>query len=558
MKRFIILFSLALFIGGVVALFGVTTAQASHLCTSAYGGVTCPSGYRVCPTSSPGPTCATESSIDAAAAACVPGRVFSCSSCSCVCAGSCPSGTSFDSSCSCVTPYILRGPDVSQTTTATSGSYISVVGSGDPALNVSGGATVPEGAVYYNTTSKTLKVKKDTGWTTVGESQWTTSGSNIYYDITSGKVGVGTTSPGYKFDIRDNSGAGGTAIVRINQDNATKLYTGLRLDRLTAEKWFLGMSEADDKLRLRRSGTVDDLVVDTVGNVGIGTASPNAKLTVYEQTAKPAIRIFGDAVRYGAIGFADPTAPATLRASILGYGSSHDSFPNDLAIANQTATGSIIFGTGTTWTEKMRIGSNGNVTVGGSLTATSVWADSIIATGDSSTTLSWGPGLQVGGYFTSGKWMRTGASNYDLPSTISSMFQVRAQASLMASDQNLLELTTYSDTGTADDKFLVTKNGAVYMDGELWASGKKIINSAGELSTQYLDAGDYSLTGTNDPGAGAIVFAIFGGYASCDTVCASHDLGCGDAYKFITQSGNDAIDNTTCTSTTGNRLCFCQ
>ena len=59
-------------------------------------------------------------------------------------------------------------------------------------------------------------------------------------------------------------------------------YTGLTLNWTGAEKWFIGRdgTGGTDKLIFRRSGSSNDMVIDTAGNVGIGTTSPSQKLEV--------------------------------------------------------------------------------------------------------------------------------------------------------------------------------------------------------------------------------------------------------------------------------------
>ncbi len=89
----------------------------------------------------------------------------------------------------------------------------------------------------------------------------------------SGRAGLGTDNPGFRLDVRDDAGAGGTAMIRINQDNVTRLWTGLRLDRQTNERWFLGMdATAGDSLLFRRNSTTNDLVIDgTTGKVTVAS-----------------------------------------------------------------------------------------------------------------------------------------------------------------------------------------------------------------------------------------------------------------------------------------------
>jgi hypothetical protein len=168
-----------------------------------------------------------------------------------------------------------------------------------------------------------------------GSSLWTESGGNVFRD--SGNVGIGTTSPQFKLSfgtdpftpwkialwdevnnfygfgldigrltfftnntekmtILDNGNVGiGTsspiskltvegpnndfAFVTINQ-TGDPMWTGLVLDRAGTQKWFIGMSHVSDDLLFRRSASSNDMVITASGNVGIGTWSPEEKLTV--------------------------------------------------------------------------------------------------------------------------------------------------------------------------------------------------------------------------------------------------------------------------------------
>jgi len=101
-----------------------------------------------------------------------------------------------------------------------------------------------------------------------------------------GRVGIGETAPGYRLDIGGAAAIGTTTpahlpIVRLHDPAGASLWTGLRLDRdKDTEKWFVGMTDASDKLLFRRAGASDDLIIDTAGNVGVGQANPTFRFEV--------------------------------------------------------------------------------------------------------------------------------------------------------------------------------------------------------------------------------------------------------------------------------------
>lgn len=124
-----------------------------------------------------------------------------------------------------------------------------------------------------------------TSWPSGGTSQWTTSGSNIYY--TAGNVGVGTTNPGALLDL---GAATGIKQLVYGTTGTSGYQTGFGVNLGQAANslslFYGGASNANFEIVSPNQTTwpytsyTTRLAINASGNVGIGTTAPGAKLEV--------------------------------------------------------------------------------------------------------------------------------------------------------------------------------------------------------------------------------------------------------------------------------------
>jgi hypothetical protein len=141
-----------------------------------------------------------------------------------------------------------------------------------------------------------------TSWSQVGggASQWTTSGSNVFFN--SGNVGIGTATPTALLDVRvfsagavisriQNSDTSGTGTAIMHIANGGNNIRGGRIEWTDTQFWVASIAaDRTTGITLRtgnatsgaggEAGLSDRLVIRPTGNVGIGILAPAHKLDV--------------------------------------------------------------------------------------------------------------------------------------------------------------------------------------------------------------------------------------------------------------------------------------
>jgi hypothetical protein len=120
--------------------------------------------------------------------------------------------------------------------------------------------------------------------------QWNTSSTNIY-NSNSGNVGIGTAAPAYKLDVVGPANdwkakfQGPDGYIAIGPANSSwaHIYTDrpaflFNAPVYTYYGFFSSYSSAD--LSLQTNGTTRLSILNSNGSVGVGTTSPEGKLTI--------------------------------------------------------------------------------------------------------------------------------------------------------------------------------------------------------------------------------------------------------------------------------------
>ena len=142
------------------------------------------------------------------------------------------------------------------------------------------GATDGETGYGVRDNSGTIQVKNSGGdWTNIptsGFSQWTTAGSDIYYNT--GGVGIGTTAPAGKLTVYSNT-IGAPATSGSTDPNVISRILGGSV-ALDTGSYSTGTMWLQSRLASNLATNYNMVFQPNGGNVGIGTSTPRASLDV--------------------------------------------------------------------------------------------------------------------------------------------------------------------------------------------------------------------------------------------------------------------------------------
>jgi hypothetical protein len=130
-------------------------------------------------------------------------------------------------------------------------------------------------------------------WTPLpnGYYNWSSAGNNLY-NLNTGNVGIGTTSPGYRFEVHHNSGVGSANGIRLKNTSAVNFNSEVKFSNASNDIWSIGCD-------LTHSGVRDFFIydnfannltgatrfyIDQDGRTGIGTADPDYYLEVHHNS----------------------------------------------------------------------------------------------------------------------------------------------------------------------------------------------------------------------------------------------------------------------------------
>jgi hypothetical protein len=187
----------------------------------------------------------------------------------------------------------------------------------------------------------------------ISNAQWTTSGSNTYFNL-SGNVGIGTTSPVGKLELNDGNGTG---VIAYFGSNGTANAKGLYFSRPS-----VNTNPVNIQGTMSGVGATHISLQAEGGYVGIGTTSPNAKLHVQGSLAGGVqTQIINTSESDGAYASLYLKTGTQTGFEFYKYNAANSTYPNGAGLNNYD-NGPIFISTGNA--PRLLITGSGNVGIG--------------------------------------------------------------------------------------------------------------------------------------------------------------------------------------------------
>jgi hypothetical protein len=135
----------------------------------------------------------------------------------------------------------------------------------------------------------------NTDFSTLTTSGFTFSrfGTTLTTILRNGNVGIGTTSPGTKLELYDNTSSGGYGVypaLTIKNDNASG-FSAVHFNQSTNQKARIEVSNSAGSMGLYTTSAANGIIINSSGNVGIGLTDPEDRLQIDHPGNPTAIRI---------------------------------------------------------------------------------------------------------------------------------------------------------------------------------------------------------------------------------------------------------------------------
>ena len=201
--------------------------------------------------------------------------------------------------------YVYNGTTWQVTANAASGDLVSTNNLSDltsPATartNLGLGTAATTASTDYATAAQgaladsAVQPDDDVSLGTVTADGLTVDGNTLFVDAANNRVGIGTSSPEESLHVKgsikvDLGSAGGNPRIYLDHDSATDDGNYLQLNRGDDGLEVVGQ----DNVKIRTNGS-ERMRIDSSGNVGIGTSSPDANLEVENTSGAASLNVRG-------------------------------------------------------------------------------------------------------------------------------------------------------------------------------------------------------------------------------------------------------------------------